>query len=84
MKQPETKTIALRYGVKDDGGHVTSLSMRPPRARDSRDAQQGAKGPGDMEITLFANLCQVPPTLIEELHMADYRLVQDAYESFLG
>lgn len=80
---PKTRTIRLRYGVEADGTRIEQLAMRPPLARDSRDAQKAAGSPGDMEIRLFANLCSVSPDAIERLHMADYRLVQDAYQDFL-
>lgn len=58
--------------------------MGPPLARDSRDAQRGAAAPADMEIRLFANLCEVSPETVERLHMADYARLQDAYQSFLA
>lgn len=80
---PRTRTIPLRYGVEADGARIEQLAMRPPLARDSRDAQRAAGSPGDMEIRLFANLCSVSPDTIERLHMADYRRVQDAYQDFL-
>lgn len=84
MKAPESRTVQLRHGVEVDGAEVATLTMRPPLARDSRDAQRGATGQADMEIRLFANLCEVPPAAIERLHMADYLLVQEAYQGFLG
>ena len=80
---PRTRTIRLRYGVEADGARIEQLAMRPPLARDSRDAQRGASSQGDMEIRLFANLCSVAPDAIERLHMADYRRVQGAFEDFL-
>ena len=58
--------------------------MRPPLARDSRDAQRAGTTQADAEIHLFANLCEVAPQTIEELHMADYVRLQKAYEGFLA
>ena len=40
--------------------------------------------PAEIEIKLFSNLCSVAPAAIEQLHMADYIAVQEAYQSFLG
>ena len=80
---PRTRVIPLRYGVEADGARIEQLAMRPPLARDSRDAQRGAGSAADMEIRLLANLCSVSPDAIEQLHMADYRRVQTAYEDFL-
>lgn len=80
MKTP----IPLRYPVTHEGQEYTELSMRRAKARDSRDAQRGGGGPADHEIRMFANLCEVPPTVIEELDMADYAALQKAYEGFLS
>ena len=83
MDAPQPANITIRYPVTVAGETLSTLTMRPPRARDSRDAQRGAGSPGDMEIRLFANLCEVAPAAIEELHMADYQRLQELYQSFL-
>lgn len=83
MQEPSPATLDLRYPVAPAGETVARLVMRPPRARDSRDAQRGAGSPGEMEIRLFANLCEVAPAVIEDLHMADYQRLQELYQSFL-
>lgn len=79
-----TSTIELDYPVEADGGEVKSLTMRRAKARDSRDAQRGGGVPAETEIRLFANLCEVAPGVIEELDMADYAKLQDAYHAFLA
>ena len=58
--------------------------MRPPRARDSRDAQRGGGASAEIEIRLYANLCEVAPAVIEELHMVDYLQLNAAFEGFLS
>ena len=83
MQEPSPATLELHYPVSPAGETVTRLVMRPPRARDSRDAQRGAGSPGEMEIRLFANLCEVAPAVIEDLHMADYQRLQEVYQNFL-
>lgn len=80
---PEPATITLYYEYEADGAKVSTLTMRPPRARDSRDAQRGGGGDGEAELRLLANLCEVTPGFITELHMADYIQVQNAYRGFL-
>lgn len=80
---PRTRTIPLRYGVEADGARIEQLAMRPPLARDSRDAQRGGGTQADVEIRLMANLCSVAPDAIERLNMADYRRVQEAFQDFL-
>lgn len=79
-----SRTIELDYPVEADGGEVKSLTMRRAKARDSRDAQRGGGTPADTEIRLFANLCEVAPGVVEELDMADYGKLQDAYNAFLA
>lgn len=77
-------TITLEYPVTHQGTEYTSLTMRRPKVRDSRDAQRGGGGNSDHEIRLFANLCEVPPSVIEEMDMKDYMQIQAAYEGFLS
>ncbi|MYE52275.1 MAG: phage tail assembly protein [Gammaproteobacteria bacterium] len=84
MSDPAKETIALDHPVEADGAQVTSLSMRRAKARDSRDAQRGGGSPADVEIRLFANLCEVATDVVEELDMADYGKLQDAYNRFLA
>lgn len=84
MNAPSPASLDLRYPVTVAGETVTHLTMRPPRARDSRDAQRAAGSAGDMEIRLFSNLCEVAPTVIEDLHMADYHRLQELYQGFLA
>ena len=83
MSDPK-ETILLSYRAEADGEPVTSLSMRRAKARDSRDAQRGGGSPADVEIRLFANLCEVSTDTIESLDMADYTRLQDAYQRFLA
>ena len=80
---PETAIITLYYEYEADGAKVSTLTMRPPRARDSLHAQRGGGGDGEAELRLLANLCEVTPGFITELHMADYIQVQNAYRGFL-
>ena len=66
-----------------DGAPVTRLTMRPPRVRDSRDAQRIGTTNAEHESTLMANLCEVTPEFVADLHMCDYLKMTAAYESFL-
>ena len=84
MDAPQPVAITIRYPVTVAGETHTTLTMRPPRARDSRDAQRGGGGSPDVEIRLFANLCEVAPAAIEELHMVDYQQLRAAFEGFLS
>ena len=82
--QPEPAAIDLYYEYEMDGAPVTRLTMRPPRARDLRDAQRAAPAGHEMEVRLFSNLCEVTPELLLDLHIRDYFAVQEAYRGFTG
>lgn len=74
--------VALDHPVRVDGAETRELAMRRPKVRDERDARRQADNDADREIVLFANLCEVPPAVVEELDMADYARLQDAYRDF--
>ena len=75
--------IELRYPVEVDGRKLTTLTMRRPKVRDDRDARRIA-GDDDAarELALFGNLCGEAPELIEELDLADYHRLQQAFRGF--
>ncbi|WP_321367920.1 phage tail assembly protein [uncultured Desulfuromusa sp.] len=78
------RTIVLDYPVTVDGEEITQLEMRRGKARDQVTAQKGCESNAEMEIKLFANLCEVQLEVIEELDMADYGEVQKVYSGFLS
>ena len=84
MTPPEPVRAALTYPVEVDGRRIDALTIRPPLVRDLRDAQRGGGESADMEIRLFANLCEVETAAIEVLHACDYRRLQDVYADFLA
>ena len=80
----ETVTISLDYPVEANGVEASSLTMRRPKVRDQLAAERGGGLRAEVEVRLFANLCEVPDTAIEGLDMSDYRKLTDAYEDFLS
>lgn len=78
--------IVLSRPVTVDGEEVARLEMRRAKVRDSRDAQKQAAGKtaADVDIALFANLCEVSTEVIEELDISDYMRVQEAYGAFMA
>ena len=82
--QPEPVSIDLHYEYEMDGTTVTRLTMRPPQARDLRDAQRAAPAGHELEVRLFSNLCGVAPELLLDLHIRDYFAVQEVYRGFTG
>jgi hypothetical protein len=76
--------IELKHPVQADGRSVDRLVVRRPRVRDLLAAEKAAKGNAEQEIRLFSYLCEVPPAVIEELDLADYGRLQEAYKGFLA
>ena len=60
--------------------------MRREIAGDSRDAERGGGTPVEIEIEmrLFANLCEVAPGVIEQLDLGDYQQTAGAVPGFCG
>ena len=83
----EPKKITLQYPIEVDGANVEALTMRRPLVRDLRAAQQAAgsaAATADVEIRLFANLCELAPDAFDPMDLGDYRQVQETYEGFLS
>jgi hypothetical protein len=66
------------------GQEIAALDMRRPKVRDVA-ANEERKGTDvQKEISLFADLCEVSVDVLEDLDMADYRKLQQAYTGFLS
>ena len=76
--------IQLQYPVEVDGVRYEGLKLRRPKVRDMLAADKSNSSEGDKETRMFANLCEVPPAVIEELDLGDYRNVQEVYKGFLS
>ena len=79
----ENKTITLIDPIKHDGETIKQLVMRPPRVRDMLSVDKISESEMEKEVTLFANLTEVSPDVMQDLHQADYMAVRDAYQGFL-
>lgn len=75
--------IKLKYPIEFEGKKIEKLELRRPKVKDLRDVSQKAKDDTEKELLLFAKLTGQPVELIEELDIADYKQLQDAYMSFL-
>ena len=80
MQQPVK--IDLTYSVEVKGQKVASVTMRGPKVRDLLASEKNGGGDAEREVMLFANLCELEPAVIEELAMADYLKLQEAYKGF--
>lgn len=76
--------IKLKYPVNIDGVSYTELNMRRSKVKDRLAVTAMKCSDEQKEITLFANLCEVPPKVIEELDETDYTSVQKVYLGFFG
>lgn len=78
-----TKEITLDFPVEMEGVEVSVLRMRRPKVRDQLTAQkQAGNDPARTEILLFSFLCEIAPDSMEELDIADYEKLREAYAVF--
>lgn len=78
----EDATIQLAYPVQAEGRELTQLRLRRPKVRDELAAQRPGGSDAERELRLLANLCEVAPATLEDLDMADYLRLQEAYKGF--
>ncbi|WP_235199552.1 phage tail assembly protein [Photobacterium galatheae] len=72
----------MEYPVKIGATEITGLQMRRPRVKDQMIADKQNKHDSDKEIHLFALLCEVDPSVIQELDMDDYEAVKQVFLGF--
>jgi len=78
-----TVTVPLDFPTKFDGVERDCLTLRRPKVRDMRSAAKVAPGDDDgQELALFATLAEVAPNDLEDMDLADYNRLQDAYFRF--
>lgn len=78
------KKIPLKYPVTHNGATIKALTMRRPKVSDQKAAERSAPDAASRETTLFANLCEVDPAVIDDLDMLDYAELQETYSGFLS
>ncbi len=76
--------IKLIHPVTIDNQAYTTLSMRRPKVRDMLASDKQGGSDGEKEIRIFTNLCEVPPSVIEEMDLVDYRKLQEVHQDFLS
>lgn len=82
-----TKTIELKFPIKTPAGELTAISLRRPKVRDMKRAQQ--QYPNDQagaELALIAAITEqaLTPEDLEELDLADYGAVQAEFRTLVG
>jgi hypothetical protein len=76
--------INLKHPITLGGEEYTQLTLRRPKVRDMLGVDKQGGSDAEKEVRIFANLCEVPPSVIEELDLADYQALQGAYQDFLS
>jgi len=77
------QNIELKYQIESGGQTYKELSMRRSKVKDRLVvAKMKSASDEEKEIRLFANLCEVQPSIIEELDESDYATLQKAYMDF--
>ena len=77
------QNIKLNYPIKSDGTNIADLNMRRSKVKDRLVvAKMKYASDEEKEIRLFANLCDVQPSIIEDLDESDYATLQKAYIDF--
>jgi len=77
------QTIELKYPIESNGETLSQLNMRRSKVKDRLVVAKMKNAPDEeKEIRLFSNLCEVQPSIIEELDESDYANLQKAYMDF--
>lgn len=75
--------ITLSYPIDHDGEVIKELTMRRPQVRDHLAAEKAGSRDIDVEITMFANLCEVSTEVIQKIEAgADLVKLQKVYAGF--
>lgn len=74
--------ITLKFPVVVDGTEYKELSMRRSKVKDRLAVASMSASDENKEIRLLANLCNVPPQVLEEMDETDYARLQKVYVGF--
>lgn len=76
--------IALKHPVRlATGQQLAKVTLRRPKVRDLKEAQRISDKPEEQELALIARLAGLTPEDIEELDLADYKALADAFRAML-
>ena len=81
----ESATVTLLHPIEVNGETVSTVTMRRPIVRDLRAAQrQSGSNAAEVELMMFANICELAPEALDLMDLGDYRELQVTYEGFLS
>ena len=76
--------LKLTYPVKlADGRTLAELTLRRSKVKDLKHAARYSDKTEEQETALLAALCGLAPEDMDELDLADYRKLQDAFRGML-
>ena len=78
-----TEKIKLNTPIKVDGVLIHELTLRKPKVKDLIVARRKNTSDIDQEITLIANLAEIPHEAVEDLDLSDYLNLQNWLKNFL-
>jgi hypothetical protein len=76
--------ITLAKPADISGTATTTIRMREPTVGDQEAASIMTGSDASREIQLLANLCELDPSDIRKMSLANYNRLQKAYVVFLG
>lgn len=79
-----SKEIELEQPIQLDGRTLSTVTMRRVKVKDMLVHDKRAGSDGEKELHLIANLCELPPSALEDMDMADYGELQGVLKSFLS
>jgi hypothetical protein len=79
-----TERVTLGMPIEYDGLPIKEIGLRRPTVGDHLAAQKSGGNDAEREITMIANLAELPPEAIHQLDMADYMAIQQVLSGFLS
>ncbi len=76
--------VELSEPVDIAGVKASTVTMRAPKVRDMLVMEKLGGSDAEKEIRLVASLCDLEPAVIEDMTLADYGRLQQAYRGFLS
>jgi hypothetical protein len=80
----ERISFKLATPIIFDGVTIETLQYRRPKGRDMRRFMNGGDKPGDKLVRLWADLCELPEKVFDELDGEDWTRLAGEFGGFLG
>ena len=83
---PAVERIPFKLGtpIFFDGVEIQTLNYRRPKGRDMRRFMNSGEKPGDKLVRLWADLCELPEKVLDDLDAEDWTRLAGEFGGFLG